>query len=97
MRQSGLQNFLSLASIFICISSFHYLDPWLVPLAVNKEIIICCLPANCVSVCALMQVSACVCVCVQTSSTSLYRPQIAVKRCNRKVFEGVTATLRFDK
>lgn len=67
------------------------------PLAVNKEIIICCLPANCVSVRALVQVSACVCVCVQTSSASLYRLQIAVKRCNRKVLEGVTATLRFDE
>lgn len=97
MRQSGLQNFSFLASVFICISSFHYLDPWLVPLAVNKEIIICCLPANCVCVCALVQVSVCVCVCVQTSSTSLYRLQIAVKRCSRKVLAAITATLRFDK
>lgn len=96
MRQSGLQNFLFLASVFICISSFHYLDPWLVPLVVNKEIVICCLPANSVKrVCACA--SECVCLCIQTSGTSLYRLQIAVKRCNRKVLEGVTATFRFDK
>lgn len=54
MRQStcvsGLQKLFFLASIFICI--FHSPDPLLVPLAVNKEIIICCLSANCVCVCA---------------------------------------------
>lgn len=44
------RSYFFLASIFICI--FHSLDPLLVPLAVNKEIIICCLSANCVCVCA---------------------------------------------
>lgn len=81
MRQSGLQNFLLLASVFICISSFHYLDPWLVPLAVNKEIIICCLPANCVSVCVLVRVSACVCV---------YGPQALLSIGYKSLLKDVT-------